>query len=417
MNLFIMVRMKMRDRLKLDLIKVIRYLETGGYNFPDDLMFSDWDDMKEGIMFGIDDIYEATEILMGYLQTIIDNDMFRDDQDEKKFGQFIFDLSTDLDEYCDEPIEEGFNMMESSRDELYEYTEEMIDRLGIDWDAIDNFIENTDYTLDQIIYSENVYNKFESWLRDNNYIENELTELFVKDSDFDNLFEDVCNKLNKIDTDTDNEFDLLNSFKVRKPDKAFTESVMKMLRGQHSPKDVYDLLCEDSFDEDTKFVLVDKKSVVDYDGFYTDYCMYKTPEGTYVFVFGDCELYKPEDGDFDYECDSEEEAIDWFNNYEGAEEDDWLDEDIDDEYYHDFANDSTGENHCMAYYQRVGDKDYLGMGDEAWIKDNDDTLQWVWEKVQHGMHVQIECCDGSFRYFTCDKMSDDSCCANDVEEI
>ena len=45
----------------------------------------------------------------------------------------------------------------------------------------------------------------------------------------------------------------------------------------------------------------------------------------YVFVFGDNDMYDPNDGmtSVDWECDSEKEAWDWFQDYTGfGDEDD-----------------------------------------------------------------------------------------------
>lgn len=83
------------------------------------------------------------------------------------------------------------------------------------------------------------------------------------------------------------------------------------------------------------FTEIASKEVQDADGFMTDYTMYRdTQTGEYVFVFGDKDIYKPESGDFDWSCDTEQEAWDWFNDYQGfAEEDeDEYDEDEYDEY-------------------------------------------------------------------------------------
>lgn len=74
---------------------------------------------------------------------------------------------------------------------------------------------------------------------------------------------------------------------------------------------------------------VASKNVFDSDGFLTDYVWY-TDGDRHVFVFGDSDRYKPEDGDFDWEIDIVEgkeaeaykEAQDWFNSYKGFEEED-----------------------------------------------------------------------------------------------
>lgn len=74
---------------------------------------------------------------------------------------------------------------------------------------------------------------------------------------------------------------------------------------------------------------VASKNVFDSDGFLTDYVWY-TDGNKHIFVFGDSDRYRPEDGDFDWEIDIIEgkeveaykEAQDWFNSYRGFEEED-----------------------------------------------------------------------------------------------
>lgn len=71
------------------------------------------------------------------------------------------------------------------------------------------------------------------------------------------------------------------------------------------------------------FKEIASKSVPDFDGFMTDYTMYlNTDTGEYVFVFGDKEAYGPENSSFDWECETEERAWEWFNNYRGFDDDD-----------------------------------------------------------------------------------------------
>lgn len=71
------------------------------------------------------------------------------------------------------------------------------------------------------------------------------------------------------------------------------------------------------------FSEIASKSVPDSDGFSTDYTMYlDTNTGEYVFVFGDKDVYSPADGNFDWQCETEEEAWEWFNSYKGFADDD-----------------------------------------------------------------------------------------------
>lgn len=66
------------------------------------------------------------------------------------------------------------------------------------------------------------------------------------------------------------------------------------------------------------------KSVKDADGFWTDYTMWYNPfTDLYVFIFGDKDIYYPENtSSYDWETDNYEEAKEWWDNYNGFEDDD-----------------------------------------------------------------------------------------------
>lgn len=69
-------------------------------------------------------------------------------------------------------------------------------------------------------------------------------------------------------------------------------------------------------EEELEYEFMSRKSVTDSDGYITEYTWYRDSDGRHVFVFGDSDLYHPEDGNFDYECDSYEEAREWFESYQ-----------------------------------------------------------------------------------------------------
>lgn len=74
--------------------------------------------------------------------------------------------------------------------------------------------------------------------------------------------------------------------------------------------------------EDTPYYKVASKSVLDSDGFWTEYTMYYDEDNNnYFFIFGDSDLYGPDPNYADWECDSNEEAVEWYNNYNGFEDD------------------------------------------------------------------------------------------------
>ena len=78
---------------------------------------------------------------------------------------------------------------------------------------------------------------------------------------------------------------------------------------------------EDYFDpfnegeNETGYELLSEKDIKDSDGFWTKYCLYKTNDGRFVTVYGDPDIYRPQDGYFDAEFDTLEEAEEWFYDY------------------------------------------------------------------------------------------------------
>ena len=122
-----------------------------------------------------------------------------------------------------------------------------------------------------------------------------------------------------------------------------------------------------SWDEDdSEWIKLNRKYVLDSDGFYTDYTLY-TNGHEYICMFGDEEVYEPDPDYADFSTDSEEEAMEWFDSY-------GLDEDIqaatDDELEHpdqefDSAATSINSNKLPAIYKMVNfepGKVYLDFG-------------------------------------------------------
>lgn len=122
-----------------------------------------------------------------------------------------------------------------------------------------------------------------------------------------------------------------------------------------------------SWDEDdSEWIKLNRKYVLDSDGFYTDYTLY-TNGDEYICMFGDEDIYGPDPDYADFSTDSEEEAMEWFDSY-------GLDEDIqaatDDELEHpdqeyDSAATSINSNKLPAIYKMVNfepGKVYLDFG-------------------------------------------------------
>lgn len=87
--------------------------------------------------------------------------------------------------------------------------------------------------------------------------------------------------------------------------------------------------------EDPKWICLDIKHVRDSDGMLTDYALYTTEdEDKYICMFGDVDVYPPDEMYADAEFDSEEEALEWFEDYTGPG-----DEDEDEDEYYDVYHD------------------------------------------------------------------------------
>ena len=106
---------------------------------------------------------------------------------------------------------------------------------------------------------------------------------------------------------------------------------------------IHDSLTEnyDYKDNDAaQWKLVKKKEVYDSDGFLTEYSWY-TDGSKHIFMFGDSDLYEPDEDYADWTADSEREAAEWFDTYTGFAEDDLL------ELEDDFDEDPTGNSDFM----------------------------------------------------------------------
>ena len=157
--------------------------------------------------------------------------------------------------------------------------------------------------------------------------------------------------LNELDIISDNRYDLYNTYLAKNPSNDLKKKIAEAIYNNRSPKEILMIINEkwddaawhDTADQEQvdqpdyvpdtvdEWEVMDHKSVKDSDGFITDYTWYKNSNtGEHVFVFGDSDLYGPEDGWYDWECDSDEEAEEWFDNYKGPgdDEDDWMDESL-----------------------------------------------------------------------------------------
>lgn len=138
----------------------------------------------------------------------------------------------------------------------------------------------------------------------------------------------------EMDKATFNKYDLTHLYESCDLSDKDKQIVVDMLNKHEDAEVIYDnlkkYLSHDNIaddinsiteDYDSKYTKVSSKTVIDSDGFYTDYTWYRDEDGKNVFVFGDPDIYKPEDGDFDFETESNAVAVEWFDDYRGFEDD------------------------------------------------------------------------------------------------
>ena len=124
---------------------------------------------------------------------------------------------------------------------------------------------------------------------------------------------------------------------------------------------------DDSFD----WEYVDSKEVKDSDGFMTEYTWYKrllpSSEERHIFIFGDSDIYGPDDSYADAEFDSYDLAKEWFDNYYG------FDHDEEDPDWVEFAEDRPADDleeelnmHSFPEFKEIANS--LGMTTEGDIK-------------------------------------------------
>lgn len=85
-----------------------------------------------------------------------------------------------------------------------------------------------------------------------------------------------------------------------------------------------------SEDEDGGYDLIKIKTIIDSDGFDTEYALYRDNQsGQYFTMFGDMDLYEPDIEYADAVFDSYREAEEWFDSYNGFEDEDDYNFDVD----------------------------------------------------------------------------------------
>lgn len=105
--------------------------------------------------------------------------------------------------------------------------------------------------------------------------------------------------------------------------------------------------------------MIDRKIILDYDGFNTEYTLYyNEEEGRYVCIFGDSDIYTPETADPDWEGETYEEAREWFDDYKGPGEEDEDDYDYKDWVEDDVESSQSIQSSVQEFFDKGDDVEY-----------------------------------------------------------
>lgn len=205
----------------------------------------------------------------------------------------------------------------------------------------------------------------------------------------------LIEKLNKIDTRCVDEglhfYDLKTlyeskEYKLSAQDKA---DIKKVAAIEDDPDTLKAYIDSKAIEEDidwdaedyeggySEWEMVERKSVQDYDGFWTDYALWHNDiTDRWVCIFGDTDIYYPENAEYDAEFENEEEAREWFENYSTEEYDDF---------------DESLKEDLASQFKKIHDKDeYL------WNLHNTD-YSFIYDKLAEYGDIDEEGIDGLFR--------------------
>lgn len=156
-------------------------------------------------------------------------------------------------------------------------------------------------------------------------------DVFIK-KQFDNSYmpkhkKDCVKKPQTKEDEYDDDFTLKGMFEDLDSDDPEIKATEYECR---KPRFYEDISEDDDFDSDDRYEFLKRKEVYDSDGFTTDYVLYyDRNSGKYFTMFGDMDLYEPDIEYADADFGSYEEAKEWFDSYNGFEDEDEYNFDVD----------------------------------------------------------------------------------------
>lgn len=188
-----------------------------------------------------------------------------------------------------------------------------------------------DYSYYRITLDNNDIGRIDVWDRENK--EDDLAEVFKTAY---NALEDADGSHLEIVYVEGDDYDEVEDtvFEVDLSDEDDYEFFMDEVRS-YNVDTKKDECIEEAYEPEIRdgYYRMDIKHVKDSDGFLTDYTWWYNPETEkHVFVFGDRDMYGPDDSDIDWEADSEETAKEWWDSYTGPYDEEDFDESLNESY-------------------------------------------------------------------------------------
>lgn len=136
----------------------------------------------------------------------------------------------------------------------------------------------------------------------------DLTSLYESCKLDDEKKKEICQYIDKYDIEATNRF-LSN--------EAASQGLM-----ENASDDISDEQLQEWYDEENDWKELACKQVKDSDDFWTEYTLYVNADGDkFICMFGDRDFYPADESYADFETESEEEAWEWFNSYNGLMDD------------------------------------------------------------------------------------------------
>ena len=210
-----------------------------------------------------------------------------------------------------------------------------------DWDEVKTYLETGSfpYTFESCKSDRNL-NEFSS-----NFDGTEFGEVeFYSDKLYNYSEQYLINKIQNLSpidiniysVDFETSHNLVVNYEVKQEDydperiEQIIIGILERIEDMNKVESVKNKQCTEDYDidfnaitipEDERYEYIKSKTVLDSGGWRTDYTMYYDWEDDkYIFIFGDNDVYDPTNESPDWECDTEAEANEWFDNYTGFDD-------------------------------------------------------------------------------------------------